>query len=132
MCQHLVSVVTGRQHNFPQAGGRAETCWQEGVEIPPTKRLMSEPLLQLGINSRTLGELREFESSRVPVFGLRSYLPLANEAELDQGLCRWGVVVVLSPSFLNFSSTRAMGWQSYLIREVVNKMGEPRPVGSAG
>ena len=90
MCQHLVSVVTGRQHNFPQAGGRAETCWQEGVEIPPTKPLMSEPLLQLGINSCTLGELREFELSRVPVFGLRSYLPLANEAELDQGLCHWG------------------------------------------
>lgn len=37
MCQHLISVVTGRQHNSPQAGGRAETCWQVGVEIPPTK-----------------------------------------------------------------------------------------------
>ena len=90
--------------------------------------------MQLGINSHTLGELREFESSRVPVFRLRSYLPLANEAELDQGLCCWGVVVVLSPSFLDFSkcSTRALGWQSYLIREVVNRTGEPRPTGSAG
>lgn len=29
--------VTGRQHSFPQAGGRAETCWQQGVDIPPTK-----------------------------------------------------------------------------------------------
>lgn len=88
--------------------------------------------MQLGINSHTLGELREFESSRV--LGLRSYLPLANKAELDQGLCYWGVVVVLSPSFLDFSScsTRALGWQSYLIREEVNKTGEPRPMGSAG